>query len=743
MPLPSTAALLLLCVLSSIVPIFGQEIAPAPLGSIAYLRELSPEALEKGPPVRLEGVVVFSGLVGFTLHDGSYAIQVAVPEGQPRPSFSEKVSVEGLATVQSLRGRIYPMVRATAVERLGIGDLPEAPAATVGEIAAFRHWEQWVKIEAVVLDQSWSNGEHHLLVGGPDAWATLHVRNSLREEFPPGLLGTRIRVTGTNQGYDHSPNNALMVQHPGLWERVGTDSEPSPVPAFGDLAAGPSDPLGRVSIRGRVLATAPGGEIFVRDEAGGAARVTGFTPLPKPSALHGEASSAEPPPALRPGDEIEATGLVASVGDDVWLRFCRIEKVGEGTAPSPLETSFVALLSGGGANQLVQISGRLAERHEIALGGGAHRNLLLLEQDGRLLRCQYDARRPGELERLQIDDLVRTVGIFRLADSGEQMRLVVSSADEIISLGVAPVALLRRLWLWGGLGGGAILLLAAWGLSLKRSMLRSLDAEREVRDLNATLEERVRARTGELETARRELDRSLAQEKELNELKSRFVAMVSHEFRTPLGVTMSALELLRHHRSRLPEEKLDELFEDIFSSTLRMSGMMEQILALGRVEAGKASCRPLPLDLPAICTRIVEECVSASGRQNPVNLHFEGELVPVALDEALLRHILGNLVSNALKYTPGEGEVSLRCVRAGASVEIVVADRGIGIPEEDQARLFEAFHRASNVGEVSGTGLGLLLVKRCVELHRGEIRLRSAAGEGTAFTVLLPVGGGG
>lgn len=298
-----------------------------------------------------------------------------------------------------------------------------------------------------------------------------------------------------------------------------------------------------------------------------------------------------------------------------------------------------------------------------------------------------------------------------------------------------------QLWLPVGAALAGVILLVAWITSLRRALARRDRAEAESRALNATLEERVAGRTAELEKARNELDHALAQERDVNELKSRFIAMVSHEFRTPLGVTMSALELLRHHRARLPADKQEELLEDIFSSTLRMSGLMEQVLLLGRVEAGRVACRPAPVNLAELCGKLADESRSATNRREPIEVRCEGDLSDVRVDEGLVRHILTNLLSNAVKYSPEGSAIDFRARREGETVEFVVADQGIGIPEEDQPRLFEAFHRASNVGDISGTGLGLLLVKRCVEVHGGEIALRSQAGQGTAFTVRLPLTG--
>ena len=276
---------------------------------------------------------------------------------------------------------------------------------------------------------------------------------------------------------------------------------------------------------------------------------------------------------------------------------------------------------------------------------------------------------------------------------------------------------------------------AAVSLARARRSLRASrrEVDRMAQELDGRLREHARAQES--------LQVPLSSERELLELKSRFVALVSHEFRTPLGIIMSAVELLKNYRDRLPLESRQELLEDILVSTRRMAGLMEQVLLLGRVDAGKVAAQPVPLDLSDLLGRIADEQRSATGARCPIVLDLadHGTLLGARADAGLLRHILSNLVSNAVKYSPAGAEVRLTARRDGPDAVLAVTDRGIGIPEADQARLFEAFHRATNVGEIPGSGLGLLIVKRCVDLHGGRITVRSQAGAGTAFEVRLPL----
>jgi PAS domain S-box-containing protein len=236
-----------------------------------------------------------------------------------------------------------------------------------------------------------------------------------------------------------------------------------------------------------------------------------------------------------------------------------------------------------------------------------------------------------------------------------------------------------------------------------------------------------------------DLHGTLAREMELSQLKSNFVSMVSHEFRTPLGIIQSSAELLRDFHLRMQPAERHEHLESVVRNTARMASMMEEILVLSRLDAGKLDFQPATLDLKGFCRRLVDEVRSATSRRCPIELSLASIPPEARADEKLLGHILTNLLNNAVKYSEPGATVSFSIERDGADAVCTVRDRGIGIDEEDQQHLFQAFHRGSNVGTRPGTGLGLLVVKRCVELHRGSVRLSSKPGEGTRVMVRLPV----
>lgn len=267
-----------------------------------------------------------------------------------------------------------------------------------------------------------------------------------------------------------------------------------------------------------------------------------------------------------------------------------------------------------------------------------------------------------------------------------------------------------------------------------------------------------------------EIRKALIHEKELTELKSRFITMTSHEFRTPLTTIQSSAELLEHYGKRWTEEKKLTHLHRIQASVKHMTRLLNDILIIGKADAGKLELNLVPLDLENFCCTLVEELQLNDTNQHIINFTCNSgvgkddaergrrgeeesivEEVPVSscprvsvsphsyMDEKLLRQILENLLSNAIKYSPKGSIVELTLSRFSEQAVFQICDRGIGIPPEDQQQLFEIFHRATNVGTIPGTGLGLAIVKRCVDIHEGQIAVESKVGVGTTFTITLPI----
>ena len=250
-----------------------------------------------------------------------------------------------------------------------------------------------------------------------------------------------------------------------------------------------------------------------------------------------------------------------------------------------------------------------------------------------------------------------------------------------------------------------------------------------------TLEDITERKQAELEIAR-----ALEKEKELSDLKSRFITTTSHEFRTPLSIISSSSEILEHYAGKLDEAKKIKHLQRIQSAVQYMTQLLEDVLLINRAEVEKLEFNPVRLDVVKFCRELVEEVELGVKIHPAIALQNDcPELFMANIDEKLLRQILNNLLSNAIKYSPPSSTINFRLACENERVIFQIRDQGIGIPPEDQARLFESFHRAKNVGNVPGTGLGLAIIKKCVELHQGQIAVESELGVGTTFTVTLPV----
>ncbi|MGD1852386.1 MAG: ATP-binding protein [Cyanophyceae cyanobacterium] len=238
--------------------------------------------------------------------------------------------------------------------------------------------------------------------------------------------------------------------------------------------------------------------------------------------------------------------------------------------------------------------------------------------------------------------------------------------------------------------------------------------------------------------------RALETERELNHLKSQFLSTASHEFRTPLTTILASTEALEHYGDRWTLEKRQRTLGRIQTAVSHMPRLLEEELTLEKDSSGPLEPTLKPVHLPHFCQELVDELLLTVPTGQSLELHCRPQEFDssscVALDGSLLRHILVNLLSNAIKYSPGGTPVKFEVVYGDREAVFRVQDFGIGIPPEDCDRLFESFHRASNVGNLPGTGLGLTIVQRSVTLHRGTINVESTVGEGTTFTVMLPTG---
>ncbi|MDJ0798084.1 MAG: ATP-binding protein [Calothrix sp. MO_167.B12] len=250
-----------------------------------------------------------------------------------------------------------------------------------------------------------------------------------------------------------------------------------------------------------------------------------------------------------------------------------------------------------------------------------------------------------------------------------------------------------------------------------------------LRNVNQTLENRVEEKTAELVKAR-----------EINQFKSEFVSMLSHDIRNPLNTILLATGLLQNSDRKLTQEKKHTHFQLIRSAIKNMAHLLDEVSFIGKADAGKLPCELIYFDLVGFCSEVVAAARLKAAKTH-LNLVFSshGDLGEILCDESLLRHILENLLGNAIKYSPLGGKVIFELSKQEQHIIFQIQDWGIGIPESEQKQLFQPFYRASNVDNIPGTGMGLAIVKKCVETLNGEISVNSTVGLGTIVTVKLPL----
>lgn len=243
----------------------------------------------------------------------------------------------------------------------------------------------------------------------------------------------------------------------------------------------------------------------------------------------------------------------------------------------------------------------------------------------------------------------------------------------------------------------------------------------------------------ERKLAEAEMIYALEKEKQLVELKSRFITTASHEFRTPLTTILMSAKLLEQFGDRASEDKKRMYLDRIQIATKRMTQLLDDVLLIGKAEAEKLEFNPTPVPLEQFCHDLVEEMRMSASSKHSIIFTSQAQPITANVDEKLLRYILSNLLSNAIKYSPKGGDIDLSLFIEARKATFSIRDRGIGIPAQDIEQLFHSFHRGSNVENISGTGLGMSIVKQCVDLHSGEISVTSEVGIGTTFVVTLPI----
>jgi signal transduction histidine kinase len=487
----------------------------------------------------------------------------------------------------------------------------------------------------------------------------------------------------------------------------------------------------RVKVRGVVAFHSLSGHVYLQDEGGGAggagvARARLLAPLARGNP---QARYVDRPPVipLRPGERVEVVGAPTATVFAPLLQDAEFRRVDEGPPPVPVPVSMSDALSGKYDGKLVSLRARLLAQDTRQAGGLKHQ-VLALQAGDTLFDALWEFTGTNALAVSPKNSYVQASGVcaVQLGELNQvrSVRLLLRGPADLRLLGKPPW---WESWpvsriVWAAIGLGTVALVWIW---LLRRQVSQRTAE-------------LRAEVAERQRAQNELRHALAAERELSELKSRFVSMVPHEFRSPLGVILSAAENLDSYFERLKPEQRNQQLQSVIQATRHMAKLMEEVLLLGRAEAGRLEFRPGAIDLPEFCERLTGQVRSATAGRCPLHFHT-GAIPPARGDEGLLRHIFTNLLTNAVKYSEAGSPVEFTLEKKNGEAVFRVRDRGIGIPAADLGQLFTAFQRGGNVNHLPGTGLGLVIVKRCVELHGGQITCESAEGVGTTFTVCLPV----
>ncbi|MEW6156033.1 MAG: HAMP domain-containing sensor histidine kinase [Verrucomicrobiota bacterium] len=685
----------------------------------------------------VRGVVTYAvpQLAWMFIHDGTGGMLVSCASVKMVPEAGQNVEAIGRVAA----GLFAPFIERGVTKRIGAGEFPEAKAVEAKDLLEKEAFAQFVRVRGYVRDVAlgWGNLTVLFSGNGQPFKAVIAVPPEFR--LPRDWLEAEMEVAGvcwTREDYEGRPavinlysarTNMFILLRPGtsnLFER--------PHCTIQSLIEDPVRPGQRVRVSGVVTAHQPGGRIYIQD-ATGPAHVQPLQLLykgdPKGEYLEHPEQSV---PHI--GDQIEIIGAPVLSPRAPGFVDAEYRISGHGPIVTPKSVTVADLMSGGFDAQLVTLRARLVD-FETRGSRTRTTEVLILSAADHFFEARWENSNPDALS-LEPNTSVQVTGIA-LVRMGEWQR---RRSFQILLRGPEDVRVLGPLPLWHrpeimrplALAGVVAAIPMSWILLLRRQV-RQRTAE--VVTMNDQLRHEIRERV----RAEEQVARALETERELNRLKSNFVSMVSHEFRTPLGNIQSSTELLANYYDRLPPERRAALLNNIVSCTSGMAEMMEEVLLLSRVEARDYERHLEPIALDDLCLRIRDEVQSATHQRCPIELELESERRQCHADTTLLRHIFINLLTNAVKYSPPGATVGFRLSRNGILAVFEINDQGIGIPDAEMNRLFHAFFRGSNTAHAPGTGLGLVIVKRCVELHGGTIAIDSRMDKGTRVTVRLPL----
>lgn len=724
------------CCLACFAQDDSETAPPTLLTNVQQLVALGTNIPTSGYPARLQAVVIYvSTSRRLYAQDGEHGMQVNLTGTNPPIRVGHRIEITGTAVSAK------PVLRLEGVRVvvLGAAPLPETKLISAHRLVRGDEPYRYVTLRGIVRDMVSGRGGFNLLLTD-HAFPFNVTLQTLPQELPRDWLDAEIEVRGFSvpsfregnaAGFRFYGNttNDVRVMSPGIAQPF----EGRPLLTIAEAAKVPEEWARRIRVSGTVTYHRVGTALFFDDGTGPmVAELLRLLPVPAEAQHLGH----DPQGVLRPGDRIELIGMRRN-----WfsltptLLLGEYRKIGTGPLVQPVKTSLPELRAGRHAGRKVTLTAKLIDQRAWATASLMNYLEMVFQVDNDVFHARWESDQLATW-RLKTDSYYRITGLNAAehghASKRSTLQLFLSSPADVVPASAPPFwvrAEARRI----GLAAGGVGLLAGAWILLQRVQMRRL--ERRVAERTTELREEVSAR----EAAQDELRIALNAEKELNQLKSSFVSMVSHEFRTPLEVILSSSNIIDRYLDRLPADKRKAQLRAIRKSVARMNDLIEDVLFLGKFDAAGMACHPTPVDLAAFCGRAIAEIESAVSRPGAIRLLVENLEGGAQADEGLLHHILTNLLSNALKYSPPEAPVELIVTRDGLNARFTIRDRGRGIPAADHSRLFTAFYRGSNVGQTQGSGLGLVIVKRCVDLHNGAIECQSAEGQGATFIVTLPL----
>jgi signal transduction histidine kinase len=703
------------------------------------LLELPPKEVDRRYPVQLRGTISYFDPDTRTLfaRDETSGFWIFPSWSETNTlHFGQVMEVTGIT-----EGPNVPGLRPLNLRVFGDAPLPPPTPVTYERMASGKLDCQWLELEGVVRTLSYYHGLLRMVFVADNVSVPLYFPNFRDQPLPAHLVGARIQVRGVcSMGV--APGGRvtgahLFVQSLDLitvLRAAATNAFDEPLRAVKDLSLYWThvEYGERIKVAGNVTLWRPPDELYIRDR-GAPLAVRLRQPWPKADPK-GRYLDPVPVPPLKPGDGVEVVGFAADTSGRLWLDAAECRLAGSTDPPAPMSLEARDAVRNELHGELISVQGEVLNR-ETRIVKDTATETLLLQSGPSIFQAELVSLSPGRLSVPQ-QSIVRVSGINTVQSDAwnrpRSFRVLMRDASDVTLLKPPPHWTLLNAARLGGVASGVILIGLIWIAVLRRRVARrTAELATSNTRLHAEVEERKRAQS--------ELARALDAEKELSQLKSRFVSMVSHEFRTPLGVILSSADLLSDYRDTLTPAESAEQLADIKQSTRHMADLMEDVLVLGRFEAGTVHYQPVRLDLLSFCQRLVDEILSATDRACPVVLSESNVSGSAYGDETLLRHVLLNLLSNAVKYSSPGQTIQFRVERAGDDAVFTVLDEGIGIPPEEEKHVFDAFFRGKNVGERPGSGLGLVIVKRCVELQRGNIKIAGVEGRGTTVIVRLPL----